>query len=510
MGILLKKIVRKTWHRICSVSLAVLIISFCALAGLTGCNETVEPEREVAEPVAVKPDPLVMLIVGEAGVGDRIARQWRALEDGELEIIGMSVQDFIANDFNAPEGEAVDVMVYPPAMVAELVNRERIRKVPTELIQSSDFNKFGLLKHFRVSIIRHEGETWAVPLGGPNFSLLVNSKVLGEKSVPGNWSKVGRTLLQISSFDEQNPAGFQFPAKVDMPLAERWAAWTFLARAAPSVCNRGKLSTVFDRENIQPLINLPPFVEALEQLKSIASQRSRDLDPAGVFRLMQKGESAIALSWPSVAFDPSLNEQIDGEGSGDLGTEPLGSEQTVTEFSIYPLPGALRWYDQKSERWIIRGKSDEKRVGLIGFSGLVASVAKDSLNEQTAWGFLKWLPDQAISKVTMSESAVSGPFRASHLGEMVRWTGNWVSEDAAFEYADVIEENHARGVVLMFPRIPQASRYLEVLDLAVRRVVAGEEEAQAALDRVAEEWDEITDEIGRDSQRKRLRKVTGI
>eukprot|EP01048_Picozoa_sp_COSAG05_P027767 COSAG05_NODE_8270_length_720_cov_0.784219_2_plen_200_part_01 len=200
MGILLKKIVRKTWHRICSVSLAVLIISFCALAGLTGCNETVEPEREVAEPVAVKPDPLVMLIVGEAGVGDRIARQWRALEDGELEIIGMSVQDFIANDFNAPEGEAVDVMVYPPAMVAELVNRERIRKVPTELIQSSDFNKFGLLKHFRVSIIRHEGETWAVPLGGPNFSLLVNSKVLGEKSVPGNWSKVGRTLLQISSF----------------------------------------------------------------------------------------------------------------------------------------------------------------------------------------------------------------------------------------------------------------------------------------------------------------------
>ncbi|MCP4779110.1 MAG: hypothetical protein GY880_33255 [Planctomycetaceae bacterium] len=92
----------------------------------------------------------------------------------------------------------------------------------------------------------------------------------------------------------------------------------------------------------------------------------------------------------------------------------------------------------------------------------------------------------------------------------MRWTGNWVSEDAAFEYADVIEQNHERGVVLMFPRIPQASRYLEVLDLAVRRVVAGEEEAQAALDRVAERWDEITDEIGRDSQRKRLRQVTGI
>jgi len=63
---------------------------------------------------------------------------------------------------------------------------------------------------------------------------------------------------------------------------------------------------------------------------------------------------------------------------------------------------------------------------------------------------------------------------------------------------------------LMFPRIPQASRYLEVLDIAVRRVIAGEAEAQAALDAVARRWDEITDEIGRESQRKRLRKVTGI
>jgi multiple sugar transport system substrate-binding protein len=62
----------------------------------------------------------------------------------------------------------------------------------------------------------------------------------------------------------------------------------------------------------------------------------------------------------------------------------------------------------------------------------------------------------------------------------------------------------------MFPRIPQASRYLEALDVAVRLVIAGELEAQAGLDAVALQWDDITDEIGRESQRKRLREVTGI
>lgn len=506
----LKTIVRKMLCHSRSVPVMVLFVGCCTLFALVGCNETVQSKQDVSEPIVVKPDPLVMLVVGDEGVGERIARQWRALEDGELELVGMSVQDFIANDFDVPESVSVDVLVYPPEMIAELVDRERIRKIPSDLIQSSDFNKIGLLKHFRVSVIRHEGETWAVPLGAPNFSLLVNSMVVGEKFVPNNWSKMGRALSEISSYDEENLGGFQYLAKVDMPLAERWAALTFLARAAPSVCNRGKLSTVFDRENIDPLINLPPFVEALEQLKSIASERSYELDPAGVFRLMQGGESAIAMSWPSIAFDPNLGKQLKEEGSDALTTGKLNPEQSLNDFAVYPLPGALRWYDQKSKRWIIRKKSDEKRVGLIGFSGLVASVAKGTLNEQTAWGFLKWLPDKAISKVTMAESAISGPFRASHLGEMMRWTGDWVPETAAFEYADVIELNHQRGVVLMFPRIPQASRYLEVLDMAVRQVIAGEAETQAALDEVARQWDEITDEIGRESQRNRLRKVTGI
>ena len=57
----------------------------------------------------------------------------------------------------------------------------------------------------------------------------------------------------------------------------------------------------------------------------------------------------------------------------------------------------------------------------------------------------------------------------------------------------------------MFPRIPQASRYLEVLDVAVRQVIAGELEAQAGLDAVALQWDDITDEIGR---RKPTKAVT--
>ena len=64
-----------------SVPVAILFIGIFALSALVGCNETVEPKKDELETVVVVPDPLVMLVVGDADVGERIARQWRALEE---------------------------------------------------------------------------------------------------------------------------------------------------------------------------------------------------------------------------------------------------------------------------------------------------------------------------------------------------------------------------------------------------------------------------------------------
>ena len=103
-----------------------------------------------------------------------------------------------------------------------------------------------------------------------------------------------------------------------------------------------------------------------------------------------------------------------------------------------------------------------------------------------------------------------GPFRASHLGDMSRWTGELVSEDIAFEYGDVIAANHERSSTLMFPRIPGYARYLDSLDKAVRSAILGQQSPEEALSAAAETWDEISNEIGRDRQAANLRKASGI
>lgn len=229
------------------------------------------------------PDPLVVLVVGETELGPRIARQWSARRDGKLTIIDKSIGEFEAGDFALSNG--VDVIIYPPSMMAELVSRKRLRVIPRDFLNSDQYNKIGLLRHFRTSIVRHRNECWAVPLGSPNFAMLTNRKLFEKITLPETWDQMDRTLVKVAAAIEADPADSKFEPKVDMPLTKGWAAQTFLARVAPSICYQGKLSTVFDRSTIRPLINEPPFVEGLQQLVAIASKRSSELDPGGVFNL---------------------------------------------------------------------------------------------------------------------------------------------------------------------------------------------------------------------------------
>ena len=490
--------------------LSLFLLGICLVVMMaSGCNKKAAPVDEVVEQQIDIPDPMVLFVVGDPGLGKRVARQWSARRDGELTIIDQTVAEFEQQDYELPD--EVDVIVYPPEMLGELVHRDRLREIPNDFLNSDEYNKIGLLRYFRTSVVRHQNESWAVPLGGPNFSMLIHRAFVESIDPPETWEQMDRFLLKVAEEINSNQQLGNLEAKVDMPLAKGWAAQTLLARVAPAICFRGKLSTVFDRSTIEPLIANPPFVEALEQLIAISSARSSELDPEAVFELAISGQSGLALSWPALGFnrvEPSRDSGNDTDSGLENETDRLESLQS--RLRIIPLPGMERWYDQKAETWISRGKEDDRRVDLIGFSGLVASVTSRCPNERTAWDFLQWLPSKSISKLIMVESPSVGPFRASHLGDMSRWTGTAISEDVAFEYGDVIQANHERKLILKFPRIPGYRRYVESLDNAVRFAISGQKTAEEALSEAAKEWNEITESFGRSEQIGELKKETGL
>ena len=269
----------------------------------------------------------------------------------------------------------------------------------------------------------------------------------------------------------------------------------FLARAAPLIRNRGKLSTVFNRRTMQPLITDPPFQKALEDLKRLMSEPVQlELTPAQVYQNVLAGQAAIGVTWPGKHL---IDETVDTE------TSPANVGFTA-------IPGSRQWFDSQSKKWNLRPKEDSQNVDLIGFSGLVASVSKSSRNAKWAFKFLEWLSSKSISLITVVQSPRSGPFRASHLGDPTRWTDSRISDDAARQYAAVIRNCNNQNIVFLFPRLPGREEYLEVLDRRVRECLEGKLEPDAALELVAEEWETITEGKGRQLQISQLRRDAGL
>ena len=126
-----------------------------------------------------------------------------------------------------------------------------------------------------------------------------------------------------------------------------------MARAAAAIAHRGKLATVFDRRTMEPLINQAGFVDVLESLKAIASDRSVDLNPAEVYQLACQGESTIAFAWPAKGFGGTADD-----------------ENMVPR--IASMPGGEMWFDSKNLRWAKRSPSEQFQIDTIGFSGTVS------------------------------------------------------------------------------------------------------------------------------------------
>lgn len=484
-----------------------------------GCgdgSETKENPFETAKEELVAPNPMTMLVVGDAELGKRIARQWSARRDGVLTIVNRSAIEFASSDFELPS--EVDLVVYPPVMMPELIVRNQISPMPKEFWNSDLLNKNELLQHFRMSIVRYSGKPWAVPLGSPNFSMICNRKIFEQINLPppSTWEKLEQSLetieTELNAAHESTSSDTRpLVAKVDMPLAAGWAAPTFLARVAPAIRHRRKLTTVFDRSTMVPLIVSPPFIDALEQLKSIATQRSLDLHPNEVYQLAVSGGSTIALTWPARGFSPTATlSNADDDSDADSASGEGGDQDGTDGLLIKALPGMPMWFDQKTQSWVERSSSEDVHVDLLGFSGMIASVSYRTSYDHAAWELLEWLSSKSISILTLVDSPSVGPFRASHLGDVSLWTGDKISLDVAEGFADVVAQNHLRSLIFIFPKIPGSQRYFDALDESIREFMAGAGTAKDALEKTAVQWEAITDSLGRQQQILGLRKQSGF
>ncbi len=476
--------------RICVrlVSLAVFLpLVFCV-----GCSVKEQAERE---PAAERiPPPISVVFVDFPGVAEKVARQWSAQRNSTVTAIEISTAELFANNYDAICGN--DIIVYPGNLMGSLVADDVIAVLPNEVWESTEFENRSLLRHGRTTLARFGRERWAVPIANPQFLMMARNDVLAalKQPLPQSWSELFELQDRLKNLEAADQGKNQLPTAVVLPLAEGWAAKSFLMIAASSIRHRGLLNSLFDRHTMQPLLESEPFVVALEELKRLAGD-SIGLDPAGVTRKLFSGQAAIAFGWPGKThFSDELADSV-----SDL----------YDKIGIAQVPGSERWFDFQELTWRDVDNGID-RVELVGFASRQASILKSASHPTDAFNFLAWLGSKQVCSSIFSEGKLASPTRTSHLGNTGNWAGDVLNQHTADQFADLVLAINDEPVFMVFPRIRGSHRYWDSLESSVQRFLAGQCQAEQALSDAARDWNKITDEYGREKQIELLRQDQGF
>jgi ABC-type glycerol-3-phosphate transport system substrate-binding protein len=204
-------------------------------------------------------------------------------------------------------------------------------------------------------------------------------------------------------------------------------------------------------------------------------------DPAAGWRNLREGRCAMAMAWPA-GKDAMM----------ELASVSLG---------FAPLPGGRDVYNFRESQWEQRLDEESFRVPLVGFSGRLAAVTRESRNPTAAMNLVLFLCDPETGARISGASPHTTLYRESHVSQPDAWIDSRTAPDVVRRYAATVKAvlNEPMGLISL--RIPARHRYMAALDESVRAAVSGTVSPQEALSGVANHWNEITMELGREAQR---------
>jgi hypothetical protein len=146
-------------------------------------------------------------------------------------------------------------------------------------------------------------------------------------------------------------------------------------------------------------------------------------------------------------------------------------------------------------------RDNETVVPVLGFSDRMIAVASASRNGASAFQLIAWLASPDISTQLASAGERMMPVRKS-LASSPAWGGSAKSSGERLDSAKFTESALNAEQCLLVPRIPGIDEYVAALDDAVKSPPKDEARAEAALKKVADEWERVTIAHGRDAQRR--------
>ena len=281
----------------------------------------------------------------------------------------------------------------------------------------------------------------------------------------------------------------------------------FMSLSAPFVVmggdtvDRGTNNYWFDPETMEPLINQPGHVRALEVLHELSqygpkAQAAWDLGTAWDWFL--RGKSIFVFSWGDVGA--LVQDEARSKIKGKIGAAAL--------------PGSTDVYDMNANAWV---KLDTPNVvgNTVGGSwhGVVSAKSE---NPEVVYSLFALMATKPVSLWNVNrgwtgvDPGVSIHFLPPDGTAEIKGYLNagWNESDLKF-YLKAYHDNFYAKTMMPYLRINGAEEYWRALDVNLSETMVGELEPKEALDRTAKEWAEITERRGREAQLEQYQQSIG-
>jgi multiple sugar transport system substrate-binding protein len=454
---------------------------------------------------------IVVAAVGDTALLPALNTQrgeWMASRGAELEVRAAAVDPRSVGEadvliFPADRlGDLVDagaLLVWPESLVRPVVkddseerseDREPEEK-PADPLQFDD-----LLAAERDDVSKYGNERIGLPYGGTALVLVYRRAALDREAnraaakaagvslePPRTWEQLDKLAQFLQGRDWDGDGSDDFGIALAMgDDPEELADAVYLARAASLGQHRDQYSFLFDADSMDPRIDSPPFVEALQAHVALRESGPADMvgfDAEAARAAFRKGNVALLI------------DRAERAARWSGGGKAIG---------VAPLPGSDRVYDPIRKDWESVKPANAPSYLPFG-GGWLVGVSKTSQGprREAAIDFAKYLVSpETSSRLLADRTFPMVPVRGAQLSQGLPDPRSAPGVDSR-QWSEAVSQTLTARRVVPGLRIPEARAYLADLAKARAATLKGTP-AESALRDTAKAWTARTSSLGRARQ----------
>jgi len=342
------------------------------------------------------------------------------------------------------------------------------------------------------------GKIYGIPFDSDVLSVYYRADLLQKDSLqpPKTWDDY-LTIAKHFNGQDLNGDGTPDYGSCIEQAPNGVGTWQFNGVLSGYLQTQGPSQGMFFGDNMAPLMNNDGMAAALKFWKDSGQFGPPDqinLAQADGRGLMQSGRCALNIDW------------------GDMGTLPLDPTNSKVKNLVQSvtMPGSAQVVDRATGKFVAcdattcpHAADGVNHAPFNAFGGWIGAIntKADPKQQAAALDYIAYVssPEQSNPDVTNGATGMQ-PFRKSQQDPAL-WLNAGMTQEVAQNFLSTYLGGLSDPNAALDLRIPQAAQYTNSIeDKAIAQYLAGELDEAAAGQQIVDAWNQLTDQIGRDSQ----------